>query len=76
MLGVLAIVAGVVSNWFEIPKFAKDGVDRPERLLFVGAALVLIAHGFKQLKKAQLIKDRQKEMSTSTPQPNESSEVK
>jgi hypothetical protein len=57
LLGILAIVAGVVTNWFELGKVLNNNADRYERAIFVAAALAVIAHGFKQLKQAADGKD-------------------
>ena len=53
VLGLFAIAAGVISNWFELGKLLAAGSDRYERAIFVGVGLAVIAHGFKQLKLAQ-----------------------
>ena len=57
LLGILEIIAGVASNWFQIPKYANETVNRPERVIFVVAAVALIAHGFKKVKEGAKCND-------------------
>jgi len=61
LLGMKEIAAGIASNWFQIPKFANEGVDRPERAIFVFAAIALIAHGFKKVKDPPQVKSAEED---------------